>query len=98
VYSAELGGVACPDCRREAPRALAVEAGTFRVLRFLQSRPLDEARRLELSPATQRGLEAVLLAQLHHVLERSLRSAELLDSVRRAGFGAAAVAPAASPE
>jgi DNA repair protein RecO (recombination protein O) len=98
-FSADLGGVVCPECRPSTPRAPAIDGAVFRVLRFLQSRGWDDVGRMELSAATRRGLEAVLVPLLHHVVERELRSVELLRSLRRVGAApAGAVAPAASTE
>jgi len=83
AYAAQEGGVLCPACRGAAPDAEALDGATFRVLRFLQTRPVREATRLTVSPATRATLERLMHATLRHHLERQLRSVDFLQRLRQ---------------
>lgn len=83
AYAAQEGGVLCPACRDAAPDAEALDGATFRVLRFLQTRPVREATRLTVSPATRATLERLMHATLRHHLERQLRSVDFLQRLRQ---------------
>jgi DNA repair protein RecO (recombination protein O) len=85
AYAASHGGVLCPDCAIQTAQPGRLDTGVFKALRFLQTRPWELARRLELSARTAAGLEACLLDTLRFVLEKDLRSVEFLDNIRRLG-------------
>ncbi len=84
VFSPDAGGVVCRACRSRVSDGLPLDDAAFRVLRFLQSRPLSLACQLVLQPATRGQVEQALQAFVRHHLERDLRSVEFLAGLRRA--------------
>ena len=84
-FDPESGGVLCPRCATRATEALPLGEGTFRVLRFLQTRSLATARQVALQSGTRAELERLMHAYIRHVLERDLRSVEFLERLRRVG-------------
>jgi DNA repair protein RecO (recombination protein O) len=81
-FSAELGGILCPDCRQEDARAMPVSAAAVKVLRHLQSHPWESVRRLQLRRDLHTELEGVMHHYLRYVLERDLKSVSFLHRLR----------------
>jgi DNA repair protein RecO (recombination protein O) len=71
-YSAEKGGVVCPDCMRYGARPLSL--ATLKVLRLLQGTEWAELPRLRLDPGERAEIEAILQASIRYHLERDLKS------------------------
>jgi DNA repair protein RecO (recombination protein O) len=82
-FSAELGGVLCPDCRRADPQADAISLAALKVLRYLQTRPYNTVQRLKVRRALHSELEGLMFDYLQHLLERRLQSADFLRRLRR---------------
>jgi DNA repair protein RecO (recombination protein O) len=82
-FSAEQGGLLCAKCGVDVPQAKAVSINAQKVVRFLQTRPVDEVRALLLSPATHAEVEALLRGYLEYLLEGEWRSAAILPQLRR---------------
>lgn len=82
-FSADLGGLLCPNCVQADPRATAVSAVTVKVMRYLQTRPWEAVRQLRLRPAVLHEVERVLHDYLIHILERELKSVDFLHHLRR---------------
>jgi DNA repair protein RecO (recombination protein O) len=76
-FKASLGGVLCPQCSRFWERRLSLNA--FKVLRYLQKRPWNEASRVRLNAPLEAELEAVMHSLLRFHLERDLKSWSFLD-------------------
>ncbi len=80
--SIEEGGVLCAACAEAqhevGTRAEAIEPDVLKVLRFLQSRGLSDARRLTVRPEILRRIETLLYRYLLVVLERQLKSIHFL--------------------
>jgi DNA repair protein RecO (recombination protein O) len=88
-WSVEAGGVVCPDCSRHAaiPRPLSLNA--LKVMRLLQSGDFSEAARLRLTPTLAVEIERHLREYLFYLLERDVRSARFLDTLRHTHPGRA---------
>src|SRR5579883_115819 len=71
-YSAELGGVLCPNCSRYAQRRLSLAA--FKVLRLLQTTTWEALPRLRLESNVQIELEGTLQLTLRYHLDRDLKT------------------------
>jgi len=82
-FSPITGGALCPDCAGVDCQALSMSLTAFKLLRYLQSQPLEISGELRISPATRAETESLLRAYLRHILERDLRSLAFLDDVRR---------------
>jgi DNA repair protein RecO (recombination protein O) len=83
AWSAALGGVVCPDCRPPEVTLVALSAGALKVFRLLQGGSFQEVARLQLDPRLSDELERHLRETIHHALERDVRSAGFVDTVRR---------------
>jgi len=81
-FSAELGGTLCPKCGPGVSGSRPVSLGALRVLRHLQRSSYAEARRLPLSPTTDRELESLMQHYLTYILERGLNTPAFLRRVR----------------
>ena len=82
-FSAELGGVLCPNCRDEDRRAVGITAVSTKVLRYLQTRPWDTVHALRLKRNVHTELENVMHFYITYVLERNLKSVEFLHRLRQ---------------
>lgn len=83
-FSTAAGGALCPRCAPLERTALPMSLNTFKLLRFLQSQPLEATERMTISPATRIEAEHLLRAYLRRMLERDLKSVAFLDEVGQA--------------
>ena len=83
AFSADLGGLLCPNCLEADPRARPISAVAVKVMRYLQTRPWDAVSQLRLRPAVLHELERLIHDYLTHILERDLKSADFLQRLRR---------------
>lgn len=81
-FSAELGGLLCPDCQAMDRRAMAVTAVAVKVLRYLQSRKWETVGVLQLKRPLQHELERLMHYYLTYILERDLKSVDFLRRLR----------------
>lgn len=82
-FSAELGGLLCPDSRAADRRARGISAVAVKVLRYLQTRDWQTIQVLRLKGALHRELESLMHYYITYTLERNLRSVEFLNQLRR---------------
>jgi DNA repair protein RecO (recombination protein O) len=94
AWAAALGGVVCPDCRPPEVTLVALSAGALKVFRLLQGGSFQEVGRLQLDLRLSDELERHLRETIHYALEREVRSAGFVDTVRRKLRNAS---PAAGP-
>jgi DNA repair protein RecO (recombination protein O) len=103
LYSAERGGLVNNEARPVGEAAmLPASLNTIKLLRFLSRTDVTQADKMKAGEDENRQLSRILRAQIHHVLDRSLRSESFMDEVRtRPGHsksdGAPIVAPESSP-
>ncbi|MDP6668048.1 MAG: DNA repair protein RecO [Dehalococcoidia bacterium] len=83
LYSADRGGLVSIDARPVGESAL-LPAGlnTIKLLRFLARTDIEQADRMTVEGEGIRQLSRILRAQVHHVLDRGLRSEAFMDEVR----------------
>jgi DNA repair protein RecO (recombination protein O) len=82
-WSAASGGVLCPACAANEPLAQALSLSALKVLRVLQRGSFGEAARVRIAGALDQELERHLREYIRYVLERDLRSAAFLETLRR---------------
>lgn len=82
-FSADLGGLLSPGCRKADPRALPISAAAVKVLRYLQTRSWETVSILHLRGTLHSELEVVMHHYLHYLLERNLRSVDFLYRLRQ---------------
>ncbi len=81
-FSSGAGGVLCPQCRQSQMVAYPLTADTLRVLQFLQDNDYDTARHLKVSSDLSRHVATLMRDYLRYLLERDLKSADWLDTIR----------------
>ena len=81
-FSAPAGGVLCPGCAELDPRSRQLSTNAFKVLRLLQSNDYRTATRLHLDEPLRRETERVLVDYSEYIVERRVKSAEFLNSLR----------------
>ena len=82
-FSPTTGGALCPNCVGVDRQALPMSLAAFKLLRYLQSQPLEISGELRISSATRAETESLLSAYLRHILEYDPRSLAFLDDVRQ---------------
>jgi DNA repair protein RecO (recombination protein O) len=80
-FKASLGGVLCPQCSRLWEQRLSLNA--FKVLRYLQNHPWNEAARVRLNAPLETELEMVMHGLLRFHLERDLKSWSFLEMLNQ---------------
>ena len=81
-FSAELGGLLCPNCRPADRSAKPISAVSVKVLRYLQTRPWDTVKTLQLKRPLHAELEIIMHYYLTFILERNLKSVDFLNRLR----------------
>lgn len=77
------GGVLCPRHGEAVRGTEPLALPTFKVLRYMQTHPWDQAATLRIKPETRLDLEAVLQRYIVYLLERRLKSVEFIHRLRR---------------
>ena len=80
----QAGGVYCPGCGQTLKGAEPIAPQVLKILRHLTRVEWPEVRRVRLRPATAQAVEEVLHRYLVFVLERRLKSADFIRSLRLA--------------
>jgi len=82
-FSPSAGGMLCPDCSPEQSLAFDLSVNAQKVLRLLQSRDFADASRVKIDAGLARELEMVISAYLKYLLEKEVKSAAWLDTLRQ---------------
>ena len=96
AFSASVGGVLCPHCRTGAAgRPLSARA--FKLLRFMESAPVEQVARVQVDAHLGRELESHLRSAVGVALDQEVRAAAFVEAVRSArrvpGSGSAPAGP-----
>ena len=81
-FSPSAGGVLCPSCRQSQIFSYPVSVNALRVLRFLQSSDYNTSSQLKINSELSQELEGVMRNYLKYLLEREVKSAAWLDTLR----------------
>ena len=81
-FSAELGGLLCPDCHLTDRNARPISAVAVKVFRYLQTRDWPTVSSLQLKRPLQGELERIMHYYLTYILERELKSVDFLHRLR----------------
>lgn len=84
-FSPHMGGMLCRRCVSNDRTSLPISLPTFKLLRFVQTQPIDVLDRTTISPAVRGEAERLLRAYIRRMLERDLKSVAFLDEVRSVG-------------
>ncbi len=82
-WSAEAGGVLCPTCAAKAPMSRPLSVNALKVMRLLQKGSFAEVMRIRTAPDLEAELERHLREYVLYVLERDVRSARFIETLRR---------------
>jgi DNA repair protein RecO (recombination protein O) len=81
-FSPPGGGFLCPECAATRTQAYSVSVNGQKVLKALQSYDFNAVSRLRLDDELSRELEYCLSGYLKHLLEKEVKSAAWLDTLR----------------
>jgi len=76
------GGMLCPNCSPSQPLTYPLSVNAQKVLRLLQSSDYNTASRLKIDAELSHELEKALSGYLKYLLEREVKSAAWLDTLR----------------
>jgi DNA repair protein RecO (recombination protein O) len=82
-WSSDAGGAVCPACADDSLRLAPLNVNALKMLRLLQRSPYEDAARIRVSSALAAEIEACLGDYVRYVLEREVRSAGFVESLRR---------------
>lgn len=81
-FSADRGGVLCPDCGLQVNVVRPISMDALRYLRHFQRSSYNDAKRANPSQDTRDEVEAILNYYLTYLLERNLNSPEFIRQVK----------------
>ena len=82
-FCSSAGGMLCPNCRQTQPLTYPISVNALKVLRLLQSSDYTTAGKLKMNPELSRELNEVMKDYLKYLLEREVKSAAWLDTLRK---------------
>jgi DNA repair protein RecO (recombination protein O) len=82
-WSSDAGGAVCPGCADDSLRLAPLSLNALKMLRLLQRSLYEDASRVRVSPALAAELETCLGDYVRYVLEREVRSAAFVETLRR---------------
>ena len=81
-FSPNAGGILCPDCSHRQPLTYPLSVNALKVLRLLQSSDYSTINKLKMNPQLSQELEVVVRNYLQYLLEREIKSATWLDTLK----------------
>jgi DNA repair protein RecO (recombination protein O) len=81
-FNAGIGGMLCPQCAPKYIFSLEVSVNALKVLRFIQDNTYNAVSRLKINPGIEQEIEVITHHYLRYLLEREVKSASWLDTVR----------------
>jgi DNA repair protein RecO (recombination protein O) len=82
-FSAELGGVLCPNCGISETGCRSVSVDALRYMRHLQRSSYLTAKKAVIPPSIRSEMETLLQYYITYILERKLNTPEFLRQVKR---------------
>ncbi len=82
-FSASAGGLICPACRQNQTVTYRLSVGAIKSLQFIQGNDYETVSRLKLDAALANEVEEVLRRYLKYLLEREIKSAAWLDTLKK---------------
>jgi DNA repair protein RecO (recombination protein O) len=81
-FSPAAGGMLCPDCNFNQPFSYPLSVNAQKVLRLLQNEDFSVAVRVKIDAELAREIENVIGGYLKYLLEKEVKSAAWLDTLR----------------
>lgn len=89
AFCSSAGGILCPNCGYEHPASFSISVDALKVLRLFQRSTFEAVSRLKISPELSQELKAAMASYIRYLLEREVKSATWMDTLRdRIGEGA----------
>ncbi|HEY7466123.1 MAG TPA: DNA repair protein RecO [Dehalococcoidia bacterium] len=82
-WSVDAGGAICPACADDSLRLAPLSLNALKLLRLLQRSPFEEVARVRVSGELAAELEGCLGDYVRYVLEREVRSARFVETLRQ---------------
>lgn len=82
-FSPSAGGMLCPDCSLNQPFSYPLSVNAQKLLRLLQAGP--DYVGVKIDPELAAEIENVISGYIKHLLEREVKSAAWLDTLRNSG-------------
>jgi DNA repair protein RecO (recombination protein O) len=82
AFCSSAGGILCPNCKYEHPASFPISVDALKVLRLFQRSTFEVVSRLKVSPELSQELKAALASYIRYLLEREVKSASWLDTLR----------------
>jgi len=82
AFCSSAGGILCPNCQFEHPAAFPISVDALKVLRLFQRSTFEVVSRLKINSDLSRELKAALSSYIRYLLERDVKSAAWLDTLR----------------
>jgi DNA repair protein RecO (recombination protein O) len=82
TFCSSSGGILCPDCQNKNQSGFPISVNALKVLRLFQRSDFDTVDRLKVSPDLSRELKNVMIGYIRYLLEREVKSATWLDTLR----------------
>jgi DNA repair protein RecO (recombination protein O) len=86
-WSVDAGGGVCPACADDSLRLAPLSLNALKLLRLLQRAPFEEVTRVRVSGVLGAELETCLGDYVRYVLEREVRSARFVETLRQTRVG-----------
>ena len=81
-FGTSAGGVLCPNCSQSQLLTYPLSVNALKVLRLVQNSEYNIISKLKMSPELSHELEGVMRGYLRYLLEREVKSAVWLDTLR----------------
>jgi len=81
-FCPSAGGMLCPDCSQSQPLTYPLSVNAQKVLQLLQNNDYNTVSKLKINPELAHQLEMVIRNYLKYLLEREVKSAAWLDTLR----------------
>ncbi len=81
-FCSSAGGMLCPNCRQSQPLTYPLSVNALKVLRLLQSNDFNTVSKLRMNSELAQELEGVMRDYVKYLLEREVKSAAWLDTLR----------------
>lgn len=82
AFCSSSGGILCPNCQSKGQSGFSISVNALKVLRLFQRSDFETVDRLKVSFELCRELKNILASYIRYLLEREVKSATWLDTLR----------------
>ena len=81
-FDCKAGGIICQFCKLEHPTCFEISVDALKVMRLFQRSGFNMVERLKVSSELQQELKMITSSYIRYLLERDVKSATWLDTLR----------------